>query len=96
MAKTEMTVEQLALVAERFRALGEPTRLRILQATGLGQANVSKHLQLLHAQGFVSRRKDGPSTLYQLADAQVLKLCDLVCHRLEEETDARREILKGR
>ena len=63
--------EMVDAIAERFRALGEPARLRILNAlrqgeaavnelvpaTGLSQANLSKHLQLLHALGFVRRRK---------------------------------------
>ncbi|HEU5183802.1 MAG TPA: metalloregulator ArsR/SmtB family transcription factor, partial [Gemmatimonadaceae bacterium] len=68
-----MTPELLAIVAERFKAIGEPVRLQILNAlrdgemtvtelvdeTGLGQGNVSKHLQLLHGLGFVTRRKEG-------------------------------------
>lgn len=63
----------IGLIAERFKALAEPARLHILAtlragemtvgelttAVELGQANVSKHLQVLHAQRFVSRRKDG-------------------------------------
>lgn len=58
MAKLTMTPQVLALVAERFKALAEPARLEILnclrsremtvtelvEETGLGQANVSKHL----------------------------------------------------
>ncbi len=82
----------LDLVAERFRALGEPTRLRILSAlrggertvtelmesTGLGQANVSKHLQLLHSLRFVERRRDGLYVYYRLGDASVFQLCDII------------------
>ena len=75
MVRKTLTPEMLALVAERLRALAEPARLQILnelrsgehtvtelvEATGLGQANVSKHLRLLLAAGFVGRRKDGLS-----------------------------------
>lgn len=106
MAGKPLSPEQLGHIAERFKALSEPSRLEILQslrqgertvsdilaATGLGQANASKHLQVLHAAGLVDRRKDGPNTRYRLADADVLKLCELMCGRLEKETAARRKL----
>ena len=60
---------------------------------GFGQANVSKHLQVLHAQRFVNRRKDGLFVRYALADRSVFQLCDLMCGRIEAETKARRELL---
>jgi ArsR family transcriptional regulator len=94
-------------VADRFRALGEPARLRILDAlrrgeltvgdlgerTGLNQANLSKHLQSLYGQGFVKRRKEGVYVFYSLADAYVFELCDLMCSRLAHEAKARRRAL---
>jgi DNA-binding transcriptional ArsR family regulator len=96
MGRNGLPDELIPLVAERFKALSEPTRLYLLRAlmqreqtvnelvekTGLGQANVSKHLQLLHSMGFVRRRKAGLFVHYALADRQVLKLCDLMCSRL--------------
>jgi ArsR family transcriptional regulator len=105
-AMLPLTPEMIALVAERFKALGEPARLRLLHAlregertvselmedTGLSQANVSKHLQLLHSLGFVTRRKEGLYVRYALADADVFALCDLMCGRLQAETEARREL----
>lgn len=92
-----MSPELLELVAGRFRALGEPARLQILSAlrggelsvndlvdeTGLGQANASKHLQILHALGFVARRKDGLFVYYRIADKSVFRLCDIMCGRIE-------------
>lgn len=92
----KMTEDLLEPVAERFRALGEPARLRILDAlrhgemtvgdlgkiTGLSQANLSKHLQLLHALGFVARRKEGLFVHYRLADRDIFQLCDIMCGRL--------------
>ncbi len=92
----KMTDELFDPVAERFRVLGEPARLRILNAlrsgeasvgelvelTGLTQANVSKHLQMLHAVGFVQRRKQGLFVHYSLADADIFRLCDIMCGRL--------------
>lgn len=104
-----MTAEQLALVAERFKVLAEPVRLQILQAlmpgersvgelaerTGLSQANVSKHLQLLLVHDLVARRKDGLFAYYCLADDTVFKLCELVCGRLETATRERQRRLAG-
>lgn len=107
MGHLSMTPELLALIATRFKALGEPARLQILNAlrkgeatvtdivgeTDLGQANVSKHLQLLHSMGFVRRRKDGLYVYYMLADKSVFQLCDIMCGRLEAETRTRRKLL---
>jgi ArsR family transcriptional regulator len=106
MAEKSLTPQQLALIADRFQALAEPSRLEILQAlrsgehtvtdilgvTGLGQANVSKHLKVLHAAGFVERWKDGVNTCYRLADKDVLRLCELMCGRLEREVAVRRKL----
>lgn len=110
MAQSPMTPELLELVAERFKALAEPARLRILnalraremtvseimEATGLGQANVSKHLQLLAALGFVGRRKEGLYAFYRLADDDVFRLCDLMCGRLAREAEQRERVLSGK
>lgn len=96
MRRTRMTPKTIDLVAERFRALGEPARLSILQAlrhgercvgdleadTGLNQANLSRHLQVLSAAGMVRRRKDGLFAYYALADVDVLRLCELMCGRV--------------
>ena len=109
MAKN-LTPEMIELVAERFRALAEPARLHIMQAlrggertvgelveeTGLGTANVSKHLQLLHGAGFVTRRKEGLYVYYGLAGEDVFRLCDIMCGRLAAETESRRKVLAGR
>ena len=47
----------------------------------------------VYAAGVVARRKDGLFSFYALADKDVLKLCDLVCGRLEKETTQRRKAL---
>ena len=107
MAKLKLTPEVLEMIALRFKVLAESARLGILsclregemtvgelvEETGLGQANVSKHLQLLHANGFVERRKDGLFVYYSLADERVFQLCDMMCGRLEAELKARRKLL---
>jgi DNA-binding transcriptional ArsR family regulator len=106
MAKTVMSEELMMLVAERFKALSDPARIRLLTAlregrrtvgelvdeTGLGQANVSKHLARLHQLGFVTRQRDGLHIQYGLADRDVLKLCDLMCGRIEAEAQTRRRL----
>ena len=107
MSHRPLSPEVLALIAERFKALAEPARLQILrclqdgemsvnelvEATGLGQANVSKHLQLLYTHGFVSRRKEGLFVYYAVADKTVFKLCDIMCGRLEAQLEAHRRRL---
>lgn len=108
MPPRHLSPKQLLLIAERFKALAEPSRLDILHAlkggertvteildeTGLGQANASKHLQVLFGAGFVERRKDGVTTCYRLADKDVLRLCELMCGRLEKEVVQQREVFK--
>ena len=110
MPRAALNSELLKLIAERFKALAEPARLEILnalrdgemtvselvEATGLGQANVSKHLQLLYTHGFVRRRKDGLFTFYVLADRSVLRLCDVMCDRLASDSLVRRKAVTAR
>lgn len=107
MGRITLTPHVLELIAERFKALAEPNRLRILaslrageltvgalvDATELSQANVSKHLRTLHATGFVARRRDGMHVLYRLADQGVIALCDLMCGRLEREHTRRAHLI---
>jgi ArsR family transcriptional regulator len=96
MRRARITSRTIDQVAERFRALGEPARLLILQSlrngercvseleadTALNQANLSRHLQVLTATGMVTRRKEGLFVYYALADGNVLRLCELMCGRL--------------
>lgn len=91
--------KSLVLIAERFRVLGDPLRLRLLhllgeeemsvgalvEASGASQANVSKHLQILLRAGLVQRRKEGLQAFYRVADPSIFQLCDLVCGRLSEQ-----------
>ena len=105
--------EFLELMAEKFRLLSDPTRLAILRTlmegersvgqvveeTGRGQANVSKHLKLLADAGMVGRRKEGLQVFYAIADPLVEQLCDLACgsiaRRAEAELERHRRLLKG-
>jgi ArsR family transcriptional regulator, arsenate/arsenite/antimonite-responsive transcriptional repressor len=72
-----------AVAALRFRALGDETRLRILEILaggercvadlmdelGLGQSLVSHHLRTLRQAGLVSVRRDGRWIYYSASDA---------------------------
>ena len=83
----------IELIAQRFRVLGEPMRIRLLdrlrggdatvgelqEALGANQQNISKHLGILHAAGMVSRTKVGNSVRYAISDPSVFELCDQVC-----------------
>jgi len=105
-----LTREALELVAARFRAMGEPLRLCILQELEGGersvstladrvestQPNVSKHLKLLQDVGLVIRRQQGTTVYYSIADAMVSELCDMICSRLRNRLEAQVGALKPR
>lgn len=96
-------------IARRFRALGEPQRLRILQVLEGGpctvgevvaalegnQPNISRHLQALFEAGLVRRRREGNSIYYSIADPMVYQLCGLVCGHAEREAEAELAALRG-
>ena len=98
------------LVALRFRMLGEPVRLRILQVLEGGeksvgdvverldgnQPNISKHLQVLCQAGLVGRRRDGNSIYYSISDPVVFKLCELVCRSATEDARGKFEGLASK
>jgi DNA-binding transcriptional ArsR family regulator len=105
-----MTWEALELVAARFRAMGEPLRLRILQqlengersvsvlaeSLGATQPNVSKHLKVLQDVGLLKRRQQGNSAYYAIADPMVFELCEMICSRLHDRLEAQVGALKAR
>lgn len=97
------------LIAKRFRVIGEPMRIRLLdrlregeasvheltEATGATQQNVSKHLGVLHAASIVARRKEGTRTVYTIADDSVLELCEHVCGSLQRQYSELGDLLAG-
>lgn len=97
----------LAPIAERFRALGEPMRIRILERLRTGEAtvgdlagaigstpqNVSKHLRLLQSLGMVSRRRQGGFSHYAINDDSVLRMCDEVCGSLRRRVAELNELI---
>ena len=94
-----LSAEQLQAVARLFSVLAEPTRLAVLQALRDGphsvgelvglcrmkQANVSKHLGILHDHHLVRRQRQGVSIRYEIADSMVFSLCSLVCGKMEKD-----------
>jgi ArsR family transcriptional regulator len=100
--KKELSDAALRMIADRFKVLAEPLRLKILHtlwggersvgeiiaATGALQANISKHLGLLQQAGLVSRRKDGLNIYYQICDETVFELCEVVCNSLHDRLAA--------
>ena len=94
----------VVLIAQRFRVLGEPTRIKLLDRLREGEAtvleltalvgtteqNVSKHLGVLRGAGIVGRRRQGNYSYYSLADEAVFALCEHVCGSLERRLEALR------
>ncbi|MEO8274486.1 MAG: metalloregulator ArsR/SmtB family transcription factor [Chloroflexota bacterium] len=106
MKHREMSPEAVGMVAARFRVLAEPLRLQILQtletgessvtsvtnAVGSTQPNVSKHLKILQDEGLVTKRSEGNTVYYRIADESVFVLCDLVCGSLKDKFAERNAI----
>jgi DNA-binding transcriptional ArsR family regulator len=95
------------LIARRFRALGEPLRVRALdllraretsvtalaEELGTSQQNLSKHLAVLVDAGMVARRKDGTHVYYRIADEGVFALCEQVCGSLQAQLASLSELI---
>jgi DNA-binding transcriptional ArsR family regulator len=102
--------QAMGYVAEYFRALSEPLRLKILNALrdrarnvgeltellGSSQANVSKHLATLTRLGFVERSAQGTSAFYRIADPRIYQLCDLVCDQMARRFATQAQMLGAR
>ena len=102
--------EQLVdLIAQRFRVLGEPMRIKLLDRLRDGEAtvgelqhvldasqqNVSKHLGVLLQAGMVSRTKQGTSSVFAIADEGVFELCEHVCGGLRRQLSELDTLLQG-
>jgi DNA-binding transcriptional ArsR family regulator len=97
------------LIAQRFRVLGEPMRIKLLDrlrdgeatvgelqhALGASQQNVSKHLGVLRQAGMVSRAKQGTSSVFAIADERVFELCEHVCGGLRRQLSELDTVLSG-
>jgi len=105
-----LPAELLEHVAERFRVLGDATRLSIIRTLlddgelnvgelvdrlGTSQANVSKHLRVLHESRIVSRRPEGTSAYYSVTDPSLMPVCAIVCDRLRDQAATEADALSA-
>ncbi len=93
-------------VASYFSVLSEPTRLRIMHAIceeektvsqivaelGATQTNISRHLNLMHRSGVLTRRKDGNQVRYRAADPAMVEICRSVCIRIAAQIDEKQPL----
>jgi DNA-binding transcriptional ArsR family regulator len=101
--------ELVELIARRFRVIGEPMRIRLLDrlrtgeasvseladALGASQQNVSKHLGVLADAGILGRRKDGNHVYYRIVDEGVFGLCEQVCGSLQAQLRSLEAVMEG-
>ncbi len=105
-----LSSQAIELIANRFKILSEPLRLRILQvlqdgeksvtelteAVETSQPNVSKHLKILQQSGVLKRQQHGNVVYYSIADETIFTLCDVVCGSLGERLRSQAEIFSGK
>jgi DNA-binding transcriptional ArsR family regulator len=104
-----MPDDLVELIARRFRAIGEPMRIRLLdrlrdgeatvgelsEATSASQQNVSKHLAVLADAGILGRRKEGNRVYYRIVDEGVFALCEQVCGSVQQQLRSLNELVAG-
>jgi DNA-binding transcriptional ArsR family regulator len=97
------------LIARRFRVIGEPMRIRLLdrlrdgeatvselsEALSASQQNISKHLAVLADVGILGRRKDGNHVYYRVVDEGVYALCEEVCGSVQQQLRSLNELVGG-
>ena len=103
----QLSEEMLELIAQRFRLLSDPMRLKILhqlqdgeksvtqlvEATGASQPNVSKHLSTLKTHGMVKRRQEGNMAYFSIGAPFVFELCSSVCNGMRKEWAEKQDAL---
>lgn len=99
-AGSDLPLLVIERIADRFKLLGDPTRLRLVNALYLegelavgelvdrletvSYGAVSKQLSLLRAQGVIERRRDGQRILYSICDPSLSDLCDAACRGVHD------------
>jgi len=100
--KQKLTRASLERLEGIFAAFADATRLAILQELrggrlsvgelvnnlGTSQANISKHLKLLHQAGLLVREREGLQVFYRVAEESVYEMCKFACKRLNENAQA--------
>jgi DNA-binding transcriptional ArsR family regulator len=104
-----LPIDLVELIARRFRVLGEPMRIRLLDrlrdgeatvgelsdALDASQQNVSKHLAVLSDVGILGRRKEGNRVYYRIVDEGVFALCEDVCGSVQQQLRHLNELVAG-
>lgn len=99
--------ESMELIAQYFRVLSDPQRLRILHClqagertvseivamTGASQSNVSKHLGVLRINGLVGRRQEGNHAYFGIRAPFIFELCEIVCSGARDRLEQERALL---
>ena len=94
----ELSQQYIQPLADVFKVLGDPTRLRILRVLmnqevcvrdiadelGMGQSAVSHQLRILRDARLVQFRRDGKTVYYSLADAHIFTLLDIGLEHVAE------------
>ncbi len=98
----------LQLVARRLKALADASRLSMLQSlcagreksvselveeSGLGQANVSKHLRILKEEGFVLSRRNHRNVFYRLSSGIPDEICTILCRAMKKRAAGESRLL---
>jgi DNA-binding transcriptional ArsR family regulator len=97
------------LIARRFRVIGEPMRIRLLdrlrdgeatvgelsEALSASQQNISKHLAVLAEVVVLGRRKEGNHVFYRVVDEGVFALCEAVCGSVQQQLRSLNELVAG-
>lgn len=96
------SASEVSGLAELFKLLGDPTRLRILYAlvetgemcvcdlaaaVGAAETSVSHALRLLRMSGIVRSRRDGRMAYYAIEDHHVRLVLDLAAEHLRHGDD---------
>ena len=102
--------EMTERIADRFRALGDETRIRILLRLqggecnvstlagelGVAQASISKHLAILRQVGFVLVRREGTQAICSVRDPDLQQLCQLMCDGVTRHANEQHAALQRR
>ena len=103
----EWTMDKTYIRAEILKALGQPTRLKIIEflrdgercvceifpAISEEQSNTSRHLSLMVSSGILSRRKEGVKIFYAVKRPEILTIVDLATTIMTQEITGRHEML---
>lgn len=110
LSPADLSDHALELIATRFKALSELSRLKLIialkagernvselvEATELTQANASRHLQMLVEAGILARRKEGLAVIYRIADEGIFDLCAQVCGGVQKRVRHQASAFTGR